>query len=156
MLGECLDDYSLLCGYALRQKECMKNICYLVLFVYASTMILPITAKNVEETSAKSALISHALQEIKKTTAEQSGVYRVKYTYHLAGDQQLAVSTKIDYSGYRQAPKSSKQNLKDGDVDNTVEVIYKPCDSSRITLVTQVNGGSRQSETLVISDSIRA
>lgn len=134
----------------------MKNICYLVLFAYASTMMLPVTAKNVEETSLKSALISQALHEIKKTTAEHNGVYRVRYTYHLAGDEQLAVSTKIDYSGYRQAPKSSKQNLKTGDVDNTIEVIYKPCDSGRITLVTQVNGGSRQSETLVISDAIRA
>lgn len=134
----------------------MKNICYLVLFVYASTMMFSVTAKNIEEASLKTALISQALQEIKKTTAEQNGVYRVRYTYHLAGEKQLAVSTKIDYTGYRQPSKSSKKNLKAGDEDNTIEVIYKPCDSGRITLVKQVNGGSRQSEILVISDAIQA
>ncbi|GEM_PF-4825781 len=134
----------------------MKNICYLAIFACALAITLPVTAKNIEKTSLKSALINKALQEIKKTTAEQNGVYRVRYTYHCAGTEPLAVSTKIDYSGYRQAQQSSKNQLKDGDVDNTVEVIYKPCDASRITLVTHTHGGSRQSETLVISDAIRA
>ena len=109
------------------------------------------TEKLSEKSFSKSTFIDQALRDIKEEIADgKNGVFRVKKEYQLEGQESLAIATKIDYCGYRQKPTSRKEELKPGTVNRTIEVVYKPHDSGRLSLVTR-NASGRGCHTEVVT-----
>lgn len=128
---------------------------YLFIFACAVTSMTvadAVDAKEKIKNFSKSTFIDQALREIKSEIAQGKGVFRIKKEYQLAGQEPLAVTTKIDYSGYRQPSTSSKKQLKDGQANQTIEVIYKPHDAGHLSLITR-NSSNRGSHTEIVDIS---
>lgn len=130
---------------------------YLITLVFSVTLISQVSAKtetqaenSSEKCFSKSTFIDQAIRDIKEEIADGKGVFRVKKAYQLEGQKPLAIATKIDYCGYRQKPTSRKEELKSGIANQTIEVIYKPHDAGRLSLVTR-NASGRSCHTEVVT-----